>query len=456
MKQEVLQVLHLAPHIGGGVGSVLVDWLKNARDDTSTKHTIACLDTCKPATVQTLNSEKITYHDNLWKHKKEKLRGIINAADIVILHYWNHPLLSRLLIEDGLPASRLICWCHISGLYEPCIIPEFLIDMCDKVIFSSSISKNAATLAGKILVNPEKFVTIHSSRDLRPYLRMFHKRKYPKIAHRLVYIGTVSFSKLHPDTIEIMSRLSRMGFDLTVIGGPDHEYISRQIPNDAHRIRFLGPKENIHDYLLNSDIFVYPLSPSHYGTGEQSILEAMASGMPVISFSNPAESAIIIDQRTGRLVSNADEFVESIIPIARSASLRQWMGEASATEIQKRFCEEKNKDTFNLILESASRQPKQKRNAKLIQSCNMDICLLAFLLTSFSSTKALNFIKGSSEEEERLHSISNYIAGEIENGKAIWKAPTKGTPLHYENYFPKSRSINLLVKKITQNLCAKT
>jgi hypothetical protein len=80
-------ILHLSPHVGGGVGAVLMDWLIQASLDFSTKHTLACLDACHPASLKKLADTTITYLDNIYQRERGMLLSHIAQADIVVLHY---------------------------------------------------------------------------------------------------------------------------------------------------------------------------------------------------------------------------------------------------------------------------------------------------------------------------------------------------------------------------------
>lgn len=453
MNSDVIHVLHLAPHIGGGVGSVLLDWLKNAKYDSDTKHIVACLDSCQLSIKETLDAEELIYYDDLYLQHRDMLYSLIQKADVVLLHYWNHPLLTRLLIEEGLPASRLLCWCHISGLYEPCIVPEFLINICEKVIFTSDVSMDSPILAQKIASNPEKFTTIHSTRDLSPYLRISEERQYPEFGNRLLYVGTVSFTKLHPNALLIMSQLCEMGFNITVIGGPDHEHMSHQLLSNLSSVRFLGPIRDITPFIIDSDIFVYPLAPKHYGTGEQSILEAMAAGLPVIAFNNPAESAIVINNQTGCLASSTSEFVGSILPIAQSSSIRKSMAAASVSSIRDRFSLEKNHEAFKSLFRTAILFPKLRRRVFLSQHSGMDVSFMSFLLSSFHSHSYHELCSYRESGNELVNRVSESIVQRIENGEMIWNASTKGSPFHYSLYFPESSVMKQLTQRLRTSLC---
>ena len=102
------KILHITPHLGGGVGRVLLSWLGY---DKSSLHTIVTLDyanknaenICKRENIELFS--QITYKDII-----EKIKNV----DIVLIHFWNHPLLYDFLIKNNIPECRIVVWSHIS------------------------------------------------------------------------------------------------------------------------------------------------------------------------------------------------------------------------------------------------------------------------------------------------------------------------------------------------------
>ena len=95
-----------------------------------------------------------------------------------------------------------------------------------------------------------------------------------------------------------------------VAGGPAHEELRRQAvaANLDSRFRILGPVADPAPIFRNLHALAYPLSPRHYGTGENVLIEAMAFGAVPVVLANPAERAIVRHRETGLIVENAAEF----------------------------------------------------------------------------------------------------------------------------------------------------
>lgn len=111
-------ILHLAPHAGGGVGSVLQALIKNSCIQGGFTHTLVTLESLNVQMRGWCEEHKIQFLDNGWQ-KKDRLLSLLASFDIVHIHWWNHPLLNALLAFNKLPKMRTVLWSHVNGLFAP-------------------------------------------------------------------------------------------------------------------------------------------------------------------------------------------------------------------------------------------------------------------------------------------------------------------------------------------------
>jgi glycosyltransferase involved in cell wall biosynthesis len=104
-----------------------------------------------------------------------------------------------------------------------------------------------------------------------------------------LFVGRLSIEKGILDLITAWRGIRRAEALLVVVGPDmtDHEMnagdeVRRRIANEdlAQGVRLLGPREDVAVLLRGADIFV---QPSHYEAFGISVLEAMASGLPVVA-----------------------------------------------------------------------------------------------------------------------------------------------------------------------------
>lgn len=134
---------------------------------------------------------------------------------------------------------------------------------------------------------------------------------------------------------------------LNIIGEPDDknprtvskDFIDKYKSNKL--IHFLGRQDNVQEHLQSSDVFILP---SYYREGiPRSILEALATGLPVITTNVPGCNLTIIKGKNGLLIQPRS--INAISNAVKTIMLRKhdWsaMGKASRNLAISEFSEEK-------------------------------------------------------------------------------------------------------------------
>lgn len=446
-----MRIVHITPHIGGGVGSVLLGLFESMRL-MSVQNSLYCLDYAESnfASITSISKKE----DGLF-FKPDIQIDLVNSLDgidLVLLHYWNHPLLARFLSQNQLPKEKLVIWCHNSGLFEPQVLPKYLLNISNKVVFTNSCSYAAHNLQDLISVFPGRYGVVHSTRNLEDFIGIGSDRSYKKLKRNLLYTGTVSGSKMHPESAKIFAALSKQGFLIRVVGGPDHMRLANAVRSYGGEIEVFGEVKDVLPFFAEADIFIYPLRPDHYGTGEQVILEAMASGLPVIAFDNPAERAIL-EEGGGVLVSDAQDFVSSVNKLGSYPSVSfESMSLSAVNRIKLEF--NIDRMTKNLIgnmsdtAQTIHRDVVDQRLTSFPQA-GMDELNLYALHSFFDGEEMI------SNHVDNLASLEKSILEKIRpslksfDGIAKWCDSSKSTPFHYQRYFPDNIHLKSLCEKIT-------
>jgi glycosyltransferase involved in cell wall biosynthesis len=448
--KPTLRVNHIAPHIGGGVGSVLKNFFELSKN-LGVTNSLYCLDRCKSnlSALSCLRKKKegVILCSNKWTNIKKEIFN----CDILLIHYWNHPLLAKFLLEARSLKNKIVIWCHNSGLFEPHIIPRYLTKSAQKIIFTSSCSFSAPNLQDLIKTNPKQFSAIHSVCALDKYFKLperhVHKQKR-KI--NLLYIGTVSGAKMHPECSNIFTKLSKSGFKINVVGGPDHSKLKRNVGKMGGKIKTFGEVKDVTSFYANADLFIYPLRKDHYGTGEQVILEAMAAGLPVVAFSNPAERAILANG-AGSLVSKSTEFVKETIKLSNNNKYRHKIR-------QKAFAKIKNKLNSCIMvqklvasLKAAAQQAGRRRLASMGAVIKPTLLELYAQNSFFDGEEFIKRIKKTPTSTHLLACRKLKKILQISSQSQIWRLKSKSTPAQYLRYLPNYKG-SLMLKKANQSL----
>jgi len=430
----MLRIAHIAAHVGGGVGSVLRElFVRLAAKGID--NILCCLDSCEsnfndfPCAVST--------YQMLAFDKQETFLHELNRADIVLLHYWNHPLTAQFLMSGKLPPCRLLIWSHNSGLYEPHIIPSYLSALAKKIVFTSQCSLAVPNISSLSSVASCDLRVIHSTRSLDSFLSIGESKNHYQPCRSLLYVGTVSKAKMHPLTPEIFAALSRKGYNVRVVGGPNQKLLAEEVSALGGRIDAVGPVLDVLPYLREADIFIYPLRGDHYGTGEQVILEAMAAGLPVVAFANPAEKAIVQDCVTGLLVSSESEFIRAVNELCNGGLQRDVISKNALSRLRNKFSSQFMADQFiRIFYESMSLLKTPITHPCLIANYESVSVLGAYALHSFFDEEIFNTIhKNQNEGVEVVYSkIKSTLTCKEDAFK--WIDGSKSTPFHCLRYFP--------------------
>jgi glycosyltransferase involved in cell wall biosynthesis len=323
-----MKVLHVAPHLGGGVGkahaaiqSVL---LREA------ERTFALLEAPRDSRYV----DFIERHGArvVVAHALEEIAAMVAEADIVQFEFWNHPRLFECLACCPFPAMRSVFWSHISGLDTP-LIPAGLMDAAMRFVFTTSASLEAASLASLSESAKDRLRVINSGFGFPGGKRRTPQRdRKPAIA----YLGTVDFVKMHPGFFDVIDGLPDDDIRVAVWGelDPSSPVVARvQAMRHPARVKLCGATADPASALSDADIFFYPLQRNHYGTAENALIEAMSLGLVPIVLDNAAEKAIIRHGETGLVAQSTEEAGSLLQTLLSSPDLRERLSRNAAMHV---------------------------------------------------------------------------------------------------------------------------
>lgn len=140
------KVLHLTTHLGRGVGSVVLNYFKKVSTNKDFSHKLICLGYLDDRALESLRESKISYQDKMFSNHAAVLEEI-KRSDVVLIHWWNHPLMSDFLIREALPPSRVVIWSHIVGSPAPNNFTDKLLQYPDLFVFTTPISYGTEEVA---------------------------------------------------------------------------------------------------------------------------------------------------------------------------------------------------------------------------------------------------------------------------------------------------------------------
>jgi glycosyltransferase involved in cell wall biosynthesis len=148
--------------------------------------------------------------------------------------------------------------------------------------------------------------------------------------------------KTHPD------------WQLAVFGDGDRTQYQKQMRElgiDSNRCHLNGPTSNIQQEYVNSSLFVFSSRFEGFG---MVLIEAMACGLPVVSFACPCgPKDIVTDGVDGILVENGniEAMADALSRLMNDESLRRSMSQSGRNNV-KRFNIEQIADRWRILFES--------------------------------------------------------------------------------------------------------
>ena len=158
---------------------------------------------------------------------------------------------------------------------------------------------------------------------------------------RLFSAGRIVHHKGLDLAMRALSQLKDLDWEWRIAGdGPQLDFLKQLVQelNIADRVQFLGwqSREHLIEQYHWSNLFLFP---SRHEGMPNAVLEAMASGLPVIASRIAGSEELVVDGETGLLFPSEDVSAlrSALRQLLTNASLRQAMGDASCRRVEKKY-----------------------------------------------------------------------------------------------------------------------
>ena len=313
-----MKVLHVTPHLGGGVGKAHA--AISAVLPNSIEQTFLLLEPPRDrgyADVIAATGARVVVGG------LGQVAQLAREAAIVQFEFWNHPRLYECLARCDFPAMRSVFWSHVSGLFTPVIAPG-LMKAAGRFVFTTKASMKApgVTTSETSAVINSGFGFAHAparARGDKPVI---------------TYLGTVDFVKMHPGFFDAIDALQDDAVRVQVWGAASAEVVEHaKRMRHRERIVFRGQTSDPAAALAEADIFFYPLQGDHYGTAENALVEAMSLGLAPVVMNNPAELEIIRDGVTGLVAHSVEQCTAHLQTLLASSEKSHAIGRAAMQDV---------------------------------------------------------------------------------------------------------------------------
>lgn len=432
----MISILHITPHLGGGVGRVLLNYLAHTLSNDHEQHALICLDYANPAAAERAATIGIPLEDQMAGFVPTLLNRMAQA-DIVVMHWWNHPLLYALMIREILPPTRLLLWSHVAGLFPTQNFSDELISYPDFFVVASPVSFDAPSI--KRLESSEQHDRIRLIFSCAGIEHVASATPRPHDGFRIGYVGTVDYCKMHPHFVQMSAAAGIPDAHFIVCGGPNEAIIRQDTirAGIANRFDFLGQISDVASQLSTFDIFGYPLAPYHYGTGEQALIEALAVGAPPVVLANGAEQHVVQDGVTGIVANDERAYSHALEQLYHQPDLRLSLSENARRTAREKYSIERLARSWSALYEESMQRPKRQRTwrgSSGVEATDAEIFLASLGEYGINYTESM-----VTETNSSVLAADDHIA----NGNELFRSKTRGSVFHYHSFFPDDPWLNL-------------
>ncbi len=433
----MLNVLHMTGHLGGGVGTVVLNYLLAKSTDKSQRHSLISLDYLNDHAVEVLSQAGIPHFDRCHGNL-ELVKAKIQQADVVLLHWWNHPLISDLLVRNDLPECRLALWSHISGSPAPNNFTQSIFSYPDIFIFTTPLSFFDPEFVDLPEVIKAKVSAIWSTAGVER-LEGFSPKDHE--GFNIGYVGNLDFTKINPGFLSLCRQIDIPGLRFTVVG-PLNEELSKQFKDASmgDRVRFTGhiSEDEKWEELCRFDVFGYPLAPHHYGTCDQTLQEAMAVGIVPVVLNNPMESYIVKHGEVGLVAQSATDYAACLRVLYDDPILRGRLSQQARTYAFSEYSLDRMAANWDEVYFRLMHQPKRVKTWPSVERA-------AHLEPHQVFLESLGRHAGVFREYLRTERLSRAVVESQLRSlgtRPNWRSENKSTVHQYAQFFPQDNVLH--------------
>lgn len=407
-----MKILHIAAHMGGGIGSAYA-----GLGTCGQEQRVLLLE--PPQDQGALDKVRSAGFQIVQAADGPHIERELSWADVVVCSWHHHPALTKIL--HGFPAVpiRSVLWCHVSGNYFPHISSGF-VRQFDQSIFATPFSLDLPQIKamGDAYLKRHCDV-VYGLNDLSRFVRI---KKEPQARYTVGYVGTMGFCKLHPRFVDFCAAVEMPDVRFLMVGFPStKEELTRAAEKRglAGQLQFCGQLPDVTLALAQMDVFGYLLNPQHFGATENALLEAMAAGLPVIALDQCVERGIIQNEKTGLLVHSPEEYGNAVRYLRENPEKAAQLGAQARADVMERYALRDNR----------------RRLLAACQRANMGEKRLHHFDAFFTGEPADWFLSAVEADRQCFEENRPQDAG------LIFRERTKGSPAHYHSYFAKDERL---------------
>ena len=288
--------------------------------------------------------------------------GLIRQLDpdIVVTHSRNDTWIATLGILFGRGRAKLIRMRHVSIPVKPGLRNRWLYGRrAARVVTTGEMIRSH--LIEVLKLDPSHVVSIPTGTDLSRYhpgdkTQARAKLGLPADKKLIGMVATLRSWKGHRFMVDALLERKLDGAILVLVGdGPQEPMLRKQVEERGlkDRVIFAGRREDVQDWLRAFDVFVLP-STGNEGI-PQALMQAMATGLPVVTTPVGAIPELVVHNESGFIVQpeNPASLAEGIAAVLSDPALAKRLGDAGRVIVERKHTKAAMLDAMEEVFRKA-------------------------------------------------------------------------------------------------------
>jgi glycosyltransferase involved in cell wall biosynthesis len=332
-----VKILHISAHLGDGAGKAITGL---SASDKLNSYSCYLLD--PPQKMKWVDfAEK--HNISVFWNDKQKLNDLIKSADVIVFNWWEcSATLAFFEKWKSLKATRKLIWAHQNGLFPP--FPDGLIKSADKFLVTTPLTLQKYPQIGNISDN-----LVYGFGDFS--IDKFTPKSDYKISENinLIYVGLCSYKRFPSNVLEYFKAIIKKipNAKITMFGEVSDDFRRDcELSEIAESLILKGWTSDVVSQIKNFDIGIFITKDDIYTTTENSIVESMASGLPVVISYNEPYKYLLENGVSGLFARLPDEFADKVYALSDDELSRIYVGNNAREYCALKYSAEANLRVF--------------------------------------------------------------------------------------------------------------
>ena len=299
------KVLYIVPYAMAGGGEVWVREMIKKLDRTIYEPHVAFVHGMTPELKRTFDGVDFTVEDLGEQGKANALKCLIEAENYSLIHFYNSFGIYNLLKECWRQGVRVRI---VETVHSDLSWQDAMVKVAKREDLVCAIATVSNTMAKKMIkygnknvmtiphaINWNKFENANRSKDI---LKEFGVPDGFVVG----FVGRLSPEKNIPCVLQCAKNLPQHSF--VIVGGGPQEGPLKQMAKELKNVFFVGERQDVEKFYAAFDVLM--LSSSMEGL-PLVILEAMATGTPIVASNVGAVSELVVDNVNGYTIWNHND-----------------------------------------------------------------------------------------------------------------------------------------------------